>query len=62
MKIAFFLSNYPVFSETFITNEIFWLQKSKIEGKIWYEISENKEKQPNSKNIKFSTKKIPYKI
>lgn len=62
MKIAFFLSDYPVFSETFITNELLWLQKSAVEGKVWYEIKRNEEKQPTAKKINFPTQLVPKKI
>jgi colanic acid/amylovoran biosynthesis glycosyltransferase len=62
MKIAFFLSDYPVFTETFIINEIFLLQKSKIDGKIWYEIERSEKQQPLVKKINYKTQKITSKI
>ena len=62
MKIAFFLSDYPVFSETFITNELLWLQKSKIKGNIWYEVPRKGKKQPAIAKIKYPLQKIPSKI
>lgn len=37
MNIGFFLSEYPALNETFILNEMFYLQQAAIEGHIFYE-------------------------
>lgn len=63
MRVAIFLSSYPVFSETFVHNELFYLQKHGIEGKIWYELNPNKSfLHPVIDKIFFPTTKTPHKI
>lgn len=63
MKVAIFLSSYPVFSETFVHNELFYLQKNGIEGKIWYELNPNKSfLHPVINKIFFPKIKTPHKI
>lgn len=62
MKIGVFLSSYPVFSETFVHNELLWLQKSGIEGKIWHELKGENSQHPAIKKISFSTQQTPHKI
>lgn len=63
MRVAIFLSSYPVFSETFVHNELFYLQKNGIEGKIWYELNPNKSfLHPVINKIFFPTTKTPHKI
>lgn len=63
MRVAIFLSSYPVFSETFVHNELFYLQKNGIKGKIWYELNSNKSfLHPVINKIFFSKTKTPHKI
>lgn len=63
MKIAFILPAFPVFSETFILNEIFWLQKSGISGHIWYETKhKSKPFQPVASKIKYLKTHITPKV
>lgn len=62
MKIGIFLSSYPVFSETFVHNELLWLQKSGVDGKIWHELRGDPHKHPAIDKIFYPFLKTPYKI
>ena len=55
MKIGFFLSEYPVLSETFILNELYYLQQSGVQGHVFYEShGSSRVSHPREKEIGFA--------